>query len=113
MVLKRSDLSRLARALEGLPILGCMEDSPAARAGVRYGDVLLSVDGQATPSWEAFLLARQRSGAAIQVEIWRDGETLSLSIPIDRTRSISPLEVLAAGARALGVDTPSASTLPV
>jgi S1-C subfamily serine protease len=109
MVVKRSDLARLAQALEGLPILGCMEDSPAARAGVRYGDVLLAVDGHATPTLDSFLEARRLAEAVLEVKIFRDGETLELSIPLERTRTVTAADMLAAGARALGVELPEDS----
>ena len=47
MIAKRT-LFELAKTLDGLPVLGCLAGSPAALAGVRYGDILLSVNGQRT-----------------------------------------------------------------
>ena len=47
-MLPRKSLFALAKALEGLPVLGALEGTPAARAGVRYGDVLLEVNGVRT-----------------------------------------------------------------
>ncbi|MGC4093734.1 MAG: PDZ domain-containing protein [Polyangiaceae bacterium] len=83
-MLKRSDLVHLAEALGGLPVYGCLRGSPAERAGVRYGDVVLSVDGQATPTWDAYLAARERSANSIHLRLFRDGSELEVDVPLDR-----------------------------
>ena len=36
----------LAKALEGIPLLGCLPGSPSHDAGLRYGDVILEVNGR-------------------------------------------------------------------
>jgi S1-C subfamily serine protease len=70
--------------MRGLPVYGCLPGSPADRAGVRYGDVLLSVEGQATPSWEAYVTARESSGASIRVRLFRDGHEFELELELAR-----------------------------
>ena len=92
-MLKRSSLTKLAETLGGLPVYGCLPGSPAERAGVRYGDVLLSVDGRATPTWDAYLDAREHSGASISVRLFRDGAELEIDIPLDRTAVQDPLAI--------------------
>ncbi len=77
-------MSELARALSGLPVYGCLPGSPAARAGVRYGDVLLSVDGHLTPSWDAYLAARESSGASLKLKLFRSGQELEIEVPLNR-----------------------------
>jgi S1-C subfamily serine protease len=79
-LLKRSELVALARALGGLPVYGCLPGSPADRAGISYGDVLLSVDDIATPSWDAYLAARERSGPTIVVKLFRGGIEFVVSL---------------------------------
>ncbi len=71
-------------ALGGLPVYGCLPGSPADRAGVRYGDVLLAVDGQITPSWDAYLAARQRSGASIRLRLFREGNEFEVDVVLDK-----------------------------
>ncbi len=81
MMLPR-DLSKLAAALEGLPILGCRPNSPSARAGLRYGDILLSVDGVATPDWATFIEVRERCVGTMVVEVFRDGDQLRFEVSL-------------------------------
>ncbi len=83
-MLKRSNLIQLAETLGGLPVYGCLPGSPAERAGVRYGDILLSVDGHATPTWDAYVAARHNSGAAIRLRLFRDGDEFEVDVPLDR-----------------------------
>jgi len=92
-MLNREDLSRLATALGGLPILGCLEGSPAAEAGVRYSDILLSVDGVPTASWNDFLEARSRCQGRMLIRIFRDGAERELDIELRRSTK-SPLELI-------------------
>jgi S1-C subfamily serine protease len=91
-----SELTQLATSLGGLPILGCLPGSPAARAGVHYGDIVLSLDGMPTPSWSAFLQASaQRDGTqpALRLRIFRSGRELDLLLSLSREAS-SPRAVL-------------------
>jgi S1-C subfamily serine protease len=79
----RKDLCTLASALGGLPVLGCQPDSPAQRAGVLYGDILLFVNGKQTPDWTAFVEARALDAASMDIELFRDGIYLQLVVPLD------------------------------
>lgn len=81
-LIKKSDLTQLAVALGGLPVYGCLAGSPAERAGVRSGDILLSVDGHATPSWDAYLAARADSGTSIRLRLFREGRELEVDVPL-------------------------------
>ena len=90
----RAELSRLAVALGGLPILGCLPGSPAARAGVRYGDVLLAVDGKPTATWDDFLEARGACVASFTARIFRDGTELDVEIQLRPTSPSSPTALL-------------------
>lgn len=86
-------MSRLADALNGLPILGCLSGSPAAQAGIRYGDVLLSIDGVATPTWDDFIEVRGKCVGMFRARVFRDGAELEFDVPL-RPSNRSPMELL-------------------
>lgn len=85
-MINKSNLTDLAVALSGLPVYGCLPGSPADQAGIRYGDVLLSVDGQATPSWDAYVAARQNSGKSIVLRLFRDGREFDVELVLSGAR---------------------------
>lgn len=93
------DLTQVANTLSGLPILGCSSGSPAARAGLRYGDIVLSVDGAPTPSWTAFFEATAGSDA-LCLRVFRHGRELELTLRL-AANARSPRAVL---------DAPSSTT---
>jgi S1-C subfamily serine protease len=90
----RRDLCKIAAALGGLPVLGCRPDSPADRAGVVYGDILLSVNGRPTPDWTAFIEARSLSTTEMVIEVFRNGQQLRLDVPLSAT-PLDPAQLLA------------------
>jgi S1-C subfamily serine protease len=59
--------------------------SPAARAGLRAGDVVLTVDGLDVSSPEALARLRARAGRPVRLGIRRDGQLLFLTIRPDRS----------------------------
>ena len=80
MLLSSEQLTKLATALGGLPVLGCRSGSPAARAGIRYGDVVLAVNGVPTPDWATYVEARQQCARDMKVAIFRWGIELSVDL---------------------------------
>lgn len=89
-MITRQNLSQLAGTLGGLPVYGCLPGSPADRAGVRYGDVLLGVDGYDTPSWDAYLAARENSGPKIRLRLFRDGSEFEIEIALETRKGLTP-----------------------
>jgi S1-C subfamily serine protease len=110
-LINKTNLSQLAGALSGLPVYGCLPGSPAERAGVRYGDVLLSVDGQATPSWDAYIAARESSGASIRLRLFREGKEFEVDVELRRERQLNASD-LAATLGLLGDAAPQGSEPP-
>jgi len=94
-MLKWEDVARLAARLNGVPVLGCRPGSPAARAGVRYGDVLMSVNHQPTPDWAAFVEARALSRGQMRVEVFRAGELLVFELTLPPPgEAVDPIALL-------------------
>jgi S1-C subfamily serine protease len=109
-LINKANLCQLASALSGLPVYGCLPGSPAEQAGVRYGDVLLSVDGHATPSWDAYLAARESSGPSIRLKLFRDGREFEVDVALTGKRALDA-DGLAATLGLLG-DVPNSSEEP-
>jgi regulator of sigma E protease len=66
------------------PLLGEVRSGEAAAAaGLRSGDLLLRLDGEALESWGDFTeRVRERPGDGVELEIERDGQRLLLSLRI-------------------------------
>jgi S1-C subfamily serine protease len=89
------DVTRLATQLNGVPVLGCRPDSPAARAGVRYGDILMAVNDMPTPDWASYIEARTRGRGRMRVEVFRAGETLVFEFALPAaTAPVDPVALL-------------------
>src|SRR5215813_9055977 len=88
-----SDLTRIADAMGGLPIMGCLKGSPADLAGIRYGDILLSINGTPTPSWSEFFQARRQSKGSILVRVFRQGAEFEVRMALPEAIK-TPREVL-------------------
>jgi regulator of sigma E protease len=70
----------------GVPVLstrvgGIEPGSPAERAGLRQGDVIISLNGQAIREWEALSSAIKASeGNSLTVQIRRESQELTLTV---------------------------------
>jgi predicted metalloprotease with PDZ domain len=94
-MLDRNELTRLATAMGGLPVIACRPGSPADLAGVRYGDIVLAVNDVKTPDWAAFIEARKADSTKMKVELFRDGTTVMLEIPLSPQPAIDTPTLLA------------------
>jgi S1-C subfamily serine protease len=94
MTLGNQDVERLARCLNGVPVLGCSWGSVAAMIGLTRGDVVVAVNGVKTPDEMAFNYARSLRDDQLELEVIRDGETLKFFVGRDRLRGFDPMFVL-------------------
>jgi S1-C subfamily serine protease len=116
-MLKWDDVTRMAARLNGVPVLGCRPGSPAARAGVRYGDILMAVNGDPTPDWGSYVEARAKQRGTMRVDVFRAGETLTFELALPAPgEPIDPLalleELLEAGTMPLAMGDPRRDPKP-
>ena len=74
------ELEDLAKVLGGIPVWEVLPDSAAALAGVRFGDIIVRVNGVATPTFEAFLDAGEAHLSHLEFEVFRNGRLVRLPL---------------------------------
>lgn len=74
--LKMADLNKIAEALEGLPIYQTLNNSPAQKAGIRYGDVLLEFNGARIKGIQDYMNAKDKRRDGFTYKLWRMGEEI-------------------------------------
>jgi carboxyl-terminal processing protease len=85
---------KLITGVDGAIVAQAYFQGPAAKAGVRYGDEVISIDGHLTrglPSNEAATLLRGPAGSAMTLLIRRSGASAPISIALTRAVVRSPL----------------------
>ena len=75
-----SDLRRLAKTLGGLVIYGCIPGSPAHRAGLRRGDILLRVNGHRACELQQYFAEGKDLPPRTKLTILRDGAELQVTV---------------------------------
>jgi membrane-associated protease RseP (regulator of RpoE activity) len=82
------DQQRLGEALDARDagpwaVADVSEGSAADAAGIRPGDRILRIDGEAVPTWaDVFEVVHPRAGEAVTIEVERDGSVLTLDAVI-------------------------------
>jgi len=75
----------LASSTQGVVIQSVLDESPAAKAGIRRNDVIVEFDGQPVNDMQKFRLkvADTSTGRSIPVVVLRDGKRMSFSVTLD------------------------------
>jgi len=81
---KMADAFNLDRP-RGALVVEVADDGPAAKAGTRTGDVILSVDGKTVERSTQLpaVVSAIKPGNTAKVEVWRDGQIRTLNIKVD------------------------------
>ncbi|MFB2771476.1 HhoA/HhoB/HtrA family serine endopeptidase [Pelatocladus sp. BLCC-F211] len=77
--------------VNGVLVMRVLPNSPAATAGIRRGDVITQIDGQAITSAEQLqnLVEDTRIGQVLQVKVQRGNQTQQLSVRTDELKGAS------------------------
>lgn len=81
-MIRRQQLEELAEAVQGIPVLGCLPGSTASEAGVRYGDIVLEVNGLRTINIDDYLAGRKLRTDGMALRLFRDGNEFALFVEL-------------------------------
>lgn len=73
--------------VRGVYIMETFKDTPAARAGLRYGDEIIKVDGESTETWNSDKVRdhlRGELGAEVKVTVIREGSPQPITVSLER-----------------------------
>ncbi len=78
------DIAILNEVPQGAFIQDVVEDSPAEKAGLRSGDIITKIDGQAVDAdgIVSQAIQKKKAGDSISLEIWSDGRIRTLTITV-------------------------------
>ena len=92
----RLELQEIAKTLGGIPIWATFEGSVAHQAGLRYGDIILSVNGQPTPTVDDYFQAKNLHSEEMTLTYFRGGETYTITLALRKSMPVQGVsEVLA------------------
>jgi len=80
-MMTRKQLEEIAATVLGIPVWGCLPGSTAAEAGVRYGDIVLAVNGVLTPNVDDFIKAKALRSDGYELRLFREGREFTVFVP--------------------------------
>ncbi len=77
---------------DGAVITQMMRSSPAYRAGLRPGDIVRAVNGQAIANASQFVrvIADSAIGSSVRIDYLRDGQASTLTVPVEKQQPRRP-----------------------
>ncbi|MEO7035789.1 MAG: hypothetical protein ABI548_17775 [Polyangiaceae bacterium] len=111
-MIPRKQLEEIAATVQGVPVWGCLNGSPSADAGVRYGDILLVVNGVRTVNIDDYLAARKLRADGVELQILREGHEITLKLDFRPANTISVEQMVEEMAEGRFLNTAPADTKP-
>ena len=80
---------------KGALVSSVVDDSPAQKAGLEAGDVILSFDGKEVGEMRDLprIVADTPSGSNAQLGVWRDGKTRDMEVRVGESQREKPAEI--------------------
>ena len=71
---------------DGLLVGDVLDDSPADKAGVKAGDIILKIDGEQIPDKDSFkvILKEKAAGERVTLSLLREGEEKSIEVKLGK-----------------------------
>ncbi|MCX7930839.1 MAG: Do family serine endopeptidase [Chlorobi bacterium] len=71
--------------VEGVMVQDVLKNSPASKAGIETGDIILDVDGSPvnSPNQLQTLVLEHRPGDKVKLRMWRDGKTITKEVTLE------------------------------
>jgi S1-C subfamily serine protease len=85
-VKSQKECETIADVLGGLLIVGCLPNSSASILGLRYGDVVVEVNGTQTATLGDFFEARLLDDSEMKLRVFRDGRVIDLRLTLNHDR---------------------------
>jgi len=83
-MMSMKDLNAIAKTVEGVLVWGVFKSGPASKAGVRFGDVIVSCNGVRTKTIDDYFVAMDRDvGGCRSVTVFRDGSEVEIAIEVE------------------------------
>jgi len=74
---------------KGLAVIEVMKDSPAAKAGIKLHDILLTMDGKPLADQQKLIEVVQANGEkSVALEVVREGKTQAIEVKPERRKSV-------------------------
>ncbi|CCQ73485.1 DegQ family serine endoprotease [Magnetospira sp. QH-2] len=89
---------------KGALVAGVMEDGPAAPAGIKSGDVIITFNGREVTEMRRLprIVAETEIDAEVPVQVWRNGEVVDLKVVIGELEESEVAEATPAKSKANG-----------
>jgi S1-C subfamily serine protease len=84
------ELAEFFGTKDGVLVASVNKDTPAAKAGLKAGDVLTAIDGKSVGSSSELIDQLREKSGEITVSVVRDKKALSLKATLDKPDEIKP-----------------------